>query len=150
MAKISPLSKIIVLTFFGVVLSGCGSLLVSGAGGGVAYSMTNTAYKTFSHPINKVEASAHKAIERMAIKELETEKMEERIRITASTKGLRIYIDLEQITPATTRVRVNAKRGFLLKDKSTATEIIRQMGEILGSKDSSAKAATGYALKATN
>jgi hypothetical protein len=35
------------------------------------------------------------------------------------------------ITPAATKVKVNAKRGSMLKDKATATEIIRQIHIIL-------------------
>ncbi len=121
--------------------SGCSSLpltlpialplIVSSAGGGIAYTVTNVAYKTFSHPIEDVEEAVHQALEKMKIEESERETYEDGVRITATTKKLTVYIDLEEITPATTKVRVNAKRGVVLKDKATATEILVQTGLFL-------------------
>lgn len=102
-------------------------LVVSGAGGGVAYTVTNVAYKTFSYPMKKVEGAAHTALKKMEIKEVKREASDdENVRIVAATKNLSIYIDLEMITPATTKISVNAKRNTVLKDKATATEIIEQ------------------------
>lgn len=106
-------------------------IVVSGAGGGVAYTVTNVAYQTFSHPIADVEKATHDALKKMAIDELSTEDTEDGTLITAFTEHLNIYIDLERITPAATKVKVNAKRGSVLKDKATATEIIRQVHLIL-------------------
>ncbi len=116
-----------------VFLAGCEVLplavpfMVSGAGGGAAYTITNVAYKTFSYPIKKVENATRNALKKMAIKEVKREGNNDgTVRITASTERLRIYIDLESITPATTKISVNAKRNAVLKDKATATEIIEQ------------------------
>lgn len=106
-------------------------LLVTGARGGINYTVTNTAYKTFSHPMVEVEESAHSAIRRMQIDELSTEEVTDGVKITAFTRKLNIHITLESITPATTKVKVNAKRGPVLKDKATAAEIIRQMEGVL-------------------
>lgn len=123
------------------VLAGCGALpvtlpmalpvLVSGAGGGVAYTVTNIAYKTFSYPIEEVEDATHRALEKMLIDEAGEEELEDGVKISATTKKLDVYIDLEKITPNTTKVSVNAKRGPVLKDKSTATEIISQIEKFL-------------------
>ncbi len=124
-----------------IILTGCSALpvalpfalpiVVSGAGGGVAYTVTNVAYQTFSHPLADVEAATHDALKKMAIDELTTEDTEDGRRITAFTTHLNIYIDLERVTPAATKVKVNAKRGSVMKDKATATEIIRQVYLIL-------------------
>jgi len=123
------------------VLAGCGALpvtlplalpvLVSGAGGSVAYTVTNIAYKTFSYPIEEVKEATHMALEKMLIGEAGEEELEDGVKISATTKKLHIYIDLEKITPNTTKVSVNAKRGAVLKDKSTATEIISQIENFL-------------------
>jgi hypothetical protein len=141
MLKTFRIAKISAALMLAAALSGCGALpvaipfalpvLVSGAGGGIAYTVTNVAYKTFSDPLASVEDAAHTAIDRMQLKEIGTEETEDGIRIVAFTRKLDILIELEEITPATTKVKVNAKRGPVLKDKATATEIIRQMGEIL-------------------
>jgi hypothetical protein len=126
-------------------LTGCGALpialtalipvVVSGAGGGVAYTITNIAYKTFSYPINEVEAANHKALGKMHIVVVERSEEEDWVQIAAVTKRLRIYISLEQITPTTTKIKVNAKRGMVFKDKATATEIIEQTERILEGKE---------------
>lgn len=114
-----------------VTLTGVLPMVVSGAGGGVAYTVTNVAYKTFSYPIEMVEGGVHAALERMEIKEVDTEVVEDGVEITARTKKLRIYLTLEKITATTTKLKVNAKRGALLKDKSTATEIIEQVDKVV-------------------
>ncbi len=110
-------------------------LIVSSAGGGIAYTVTNVAYKTFSYPIDDVERAAHRALERMEISETGRESYEDGVRITASIKKLTVYIDLEELTPTTTKVRVNVKRGLILKDKATATEILVQTGRFLESPE---------------
>ena len=114
-----------------LALSGCGVLplapiAVSGAAGGVTYTMTNVAYKTLSHPLKDVEAALHKALMKMEIKEEKREAADGNVSITAATKRLAIYIDIEKITPRATRIKVNAKQGAVLKDRATATEIIVQ------------------------
>jgi hypothetical protein len=123
------------------VLSGCGALpitlvsvlpvMVSGAGGGIAYTMTNVAYQTFSYPIERVTASTHSALTKMEIAEDSTVEVEDGVEIVALTRKLTIYIEIEEITPSTTRVKVNAKRGTILKDKATATEVLVQIGAVL-------------------
>ncbi len=106
-------------------------IFVSAGGGGIAYTVTSVAYKTFSFPFKEVEAALHSALKKMEIEEVGSEEMEWGVRITASTRKLKIYLDTEEITPATTKVKVNAKRGAFLKDKATAKEIIVQIGKIL-------------------
>lgn len=107
-------------------------IAVSAGGGGVAYTVTNVAYKTVSYPVKRVEAATRGALRRMAIKEDTREVLEDgTLRITAKTEKLVIYIDLEKITPATTQIKVNAVRATVLKDKATATEIIEETEKIL-------------------
>lgn len=125
----------------GLLFSGCGALpvtfvsilpaMLSGAGGGIAYSMTNVAYQTFSFPIERVTTSIHSALAKMEIVEDSTTETEDGVEIVALTRKLTIFIEVEEITPATTRVKVNAKRGTLLKDKATAKEVLMQIGAVL-------------------
>ena len=63
---------------------------------------------------------------KMEIKEEKREAADGNVSITAATKRLAIYIDIEKITPRATRIKVNAKQGAVLKDRATATEIIVQ------------------------
>ncbi len=124
-----------------IVVSGCGALpvtlvsvlpvMVSGAGGGIAYTMTNVAYQTFSYPIGRVTTSIHSALAKMEIAEDSMVEVEYGLEIVARTRKLTIYIEVEEITPSTTRVKVNAKRGTILKDKATAKEVLVQIGAVL-------------------
>ncbi len=125
----------------GLAVSGCGALpvtlvsvlpvMVSGAGGGIAYTVTNVAYKTFSYPIDMVTESVHDALTKMQIAEEPMAEIEDGVEITGLTRKLTIYIDIEEITPSTTRVKVNAKRGTIMKDKATAKEILVQIDAAL-------------------
>ena len=107
-----------------LLLSGCASVLLAGASGGVAYSITNIAYKTIPYPIDQVDFANRLALMKMGIKYVDVIKTENRARIFAETYELKIYIDLDKITPKSTKISVDAKKNFLLKDKSTAEAII--------------------------
>lgn len=118
-----------------VLSSGCATLLVTGASGGVAYTVTNIAYKTESFPIDKVESATRRALKNMGMVFTGKEKIEDGIRITAVTEGLDIYIDLERITSKSTKISVDARKNLVLKDKATATEIIAQIEKFLNGKN---------------
>ncbi len=123
-----------VLVCFITGLAGCAAIglsvpeaaAVSGGAAGVDYSFTNIAYKTMSYPIADVEAALGKALEKMEIRQKKYEQGKDGITIEAVTANLNIFIDLEKVTPTVTKIAVNAKKGFFIKDKSTATEIIVQ------------------------
>ena len=114
----------------------CTAVLLTGASGGVAYTFTNVAYKTVWYPISEVQYAIHRALDRMDIKELSVRKTESGVEIDAETVDLRIYIDLDRITDRTTKITVDARKSFVLKDKSTSAAIIDQTEIILnrGSK----------------
>jgi hypothetical protein len=143
MAISSRIKHIIVFPALALTLlmSGCGALpvsiaaiipvFVSAGGGGVAYTITSVAYQTFSYPSEEVEEAVHSALKKMEIGEFGREELEDGLQISAATKKLHIYITMEEITPATTKVKVNAKRGTFLKDKATAKEILVQIGRVL-------------------
>jgi hypothetical protein len=114
-----------------LLLSGCASVLIAGASGGVAYSLTNIAYKTIPCPIDQVEFANRLALMKMGIKYVEVINTENRARILAETAELKIYIDLNKITPKSTKISVDAKKNFLVKDKSTAEAIIDETEAML-------------------
>ncbi|MCP3676993.1 MAG: DUF3568 family protein [Deltaproteobacteria bacterium] len=143
-SRIKTFRRSIALTSF-LLMAGCDTLpitvtalipsVLSGAGGGVAYTITNTVYKTFSYPTEEVEEAKRRALEKMGIEVVERKHKKYRINISAETKRLKIYISLESITPVTTKIKVNAKRMGILKDKSTATELIEQTGRFIEAGD---------------
>jgi hypothetical protein len=105
-------------------MSACASVLVAGASGGIAYTFTNVAYKTILAPIDQVEFANRLALIKMRIRYVESTETRDGEQIIAETSELRITIDIERITPETTRISVNARKNILVKDKSTAAAII--------------------------
>mgnify|MGYP001614309886 FL=1 len=125
------LHPLCLLLCIALLSSGCASVLLTGASGGVAYTVTNVAYKTVTFPFEQVEGAVHAALKRMGIKEAGKKKIENGVEISATTDRLKIYIELERITNKTTKISVNAKKNVVLKDSATAAEIIEQIETIL-------------------
>lgn len=122
------------LTFLGV---GAGVT----AGTGVSYTLDSVAYKTFTAPVESLQRATLNTLQRMDIevrdievKEEATEpgkKNETRRKILAVAGDRTIDIELDRLTSNTSRMRVNAKHGWLFKDRATATEIIVQTEQTL-------------------
>jgi hypothetical protein len=120
-------------------LEGCGVELVptlfgigagTASGTGVSYTIDNIAYKTFNVPVDEVEQGARGVLAKMEFPIVTVERDTAGVSLLAKSANaaheLDIEIDLERLSPQVTRMRVVAKRGFFLKDSSTATEIILQ------------------------
>ena len=105
------------------------ALTAGGVGGGVAAShqMGGLVYRTFTEPLHRVHSAVMAAYKRMGIKPGKTEKTELGERILARTGDRNIEVELEAVTPNTTRMRaVVRKDGGLIVDSATAVEIITQ------------------------
>lgn len=120
----------------GVVgLSGCVPLAITGAGVGASAGITHTmggiTYRTFTAPLPKVKNATMVALNRMGINGVKTSKEEANEKILATASGREIEIQLERLSPNTTRMRTVARSGFFY-DSATATEIIIQTEKALG------------------
>lgn len=120
----------------GVVgLSGCVPLAITGAGVGASAGITHTmggiTYRTFTAPLPKVKSATMAALNRMGINSVKTSKEKANEKILATASDREIEIDLEQLSPNTTRMRAVARSGFFY-DSATATEIIIQTEKALG------------------
>ena len=97
------------LAFTAITLSGCDpvSLTVFGVGtaAGVQHTLGGIAYRTFSAPLPRVRSAVKTALGHMDIKIGSTEKMENGERIKARATDRDIEIELESISPRTTRMR---------------------------------------------
>ena len=114
-----------------LLLSGCTSVLVTGASGGVAYTLTNIAYKTIVSPIDQVEFANRLALMKMRIRYAGRTETENGVKIVAGTPELNIYIKLEKITPETTKIIVDAGKNIVMKDRATAVAIIEETEAML-------------------
>jgi hypothetical protein len=118
-----------------VGLVGCVPLGVTAAGVGASAGITHTmggiTYRTFSVPMPEVKNATMTALNRMGIKVASSAKEEGNQVIKANAGGRDIEIELEPLSPHTTRMRTTARNG-LLYDSATATEIILQTEKALG------------------
>ena len=102
-------------------------LVVSGVGSGATYSLFNTAYKTETYPLKNVYRACMQALKTMEIRVQKVSRDKKEITIEAQTAKRKVSIDLEPITRTTTKITINVSKSLILKDKSTAEEIIHQM-----------------------
>ena len=120
-----------------IALGGCIPLALTAAGVGMATGTSHTlggiVYKTFAAPQAKVQRATVAALKRMQIKVDDTKREENRELITARAADRDIEIEIEALTPNTTRITVTAtKSGGIIRDSATATEIILQTEKLVG------------------
>lgn len=130
--------KITLITVAISNLCGCiaAATTVAGMGGSAAIShtMNGITYRTFTAPAPKVKVAARNALGLMKIKvmsESSPDKNNVQI-ITAKTSERNIEVQIEPISPNTTRMRVIAKTSGIFYDSATADEIIVQTKRLLG------------------
>ncbi|SRR2546430_8176839 len=120
-----------------LVATGCIPLALTAAGVGMASGVSHTlggiVYKTFAAPQTKVQHATVAALRKMQIKVTETKREGNKELIMARAADRDIDIEIEALTPNTTRITVVAKKdGGLIRDSATATEIILQTEKLVG------------------
>ena len=133
-----------------VLLQGCAAagLAVVGAGAGVGmgtgveHELNGVGYKTFATPIDSVHHAARATLARLAMPITADTRTAEGWKVSASAADRTIDIELEKLTPQTTRMRVIADKGGLFgKDSATSTEIILQTAQTLQDDPTGSKSA---------
>jgi hypothetical protein len=120
-----------------LLLGGCAAVGLTALGVGMATGVGHTlggmVYKTFTAPQAQVKKAAQGALGRMQVKVVKTEREGSTETITAKAGDRDIDIELEALTPNTTRMKVTAKHnGGILRDGATATEVILQTEKFVG------------------
>ena len=118
-------------------LSGCVAVgltaLGVGMATGVSHTLSGMVYKTFTTPQAQVKRATLGAFSRMQIKVVDTRRKGSTETIVAKAGDRDIEVELEALTPNTTRMLVTAKKdGGMLRDGATATEVILQTEKIVG------------------
>jgi hypothetical protein len=119
------------------LLQGCAAVALTAGGVGMATAVSHTlggiVYRTFSAPQKKVSRSTVAALGRMQIKIVESKKDGNKEVIKARASDRDIELQIEALTPNTTRLSVTAvKDGGFIRDSATATEIILQTEKLVG------------------
>jgi hypothetical protein len=131
-------TTIVLLALASLNLGACAPVMLTAIGVGMATGVSHTlsgmVYKTFTAPEAQVKKASIGALHRMQIKVLEAKRDGTIETIKAHAADRDIEIELEALTPATTRMLVTAKKdGGILRDGATATEIILQTEKMVGS-----------------
>ena len=123
----------------GVALFGVGAGVSTGTG--VSYTLDSIAYKTFTASERDLRAATLHSLKRMAIDVKEIQTTDAGTEIIAIAGDRTVDIELDRITARTSRMRVNVKRQWVLRDRATATEIILQTDRALESGSALARSA---------
>jgi hypothetical protein len=100
---------------------------------GVSHTLSGMVYKTFSTSQASVKKATYGALNRMQIKVVDTKRKGSTETIVAKAGDRDIEVELEALTPSTTRMLVTAKKdGGILRDGATATEVILQTEKLVG------------------
>jgi hypothetical protein len=118
-------------------LNGCVAVALTAVGVGMATGVSHTlggiVYKTFAAPQPKVRRSTVAALGRMQIHIVESSHDGTTEVIKARAADRNIEVEIEALTPNTTRLTVTAvKDGGIIRDAATATEIILQTEKLVG------------------
>ena len=118
-------------------LGGCAAVALTALGVGMATGVSHTlsgmVYKTFTSPEAEVKRATFGALSRMQIKVVDSKRSGATETIKAKAADREIEIELESLTPNTTRMLVVAKKtDGILRDSATATEIILQTEKLVG------------------
>ena len=134
--KIIILFALLVTSHF---ISGCAQVVIpgtiAGAGEYMRYTTTNVPKRTMLGSQKEVSAATYTALKKLNIKAPAGQTGASTI--TATTAELLITITLEPVTPTTTKIKVDAARGQVVKDKATADKILDQIQAELTIPDTS-------------
>lgn len=128
---------LVVLALSSLSLGGCAAVALTALGVGMATGVGHTlggmVYKTFTAPQAQVRRATHGALQRMQVKVVKARRTGSTETILAKAGDRDIDIELEALTPATTRMKVTATQdGGILRDGATATEVILQTERLVG------------------
>ena len=131
--------KILLLSsaLFSLTLGGCAAVALTALGVGMATGVSHTlggmVYKTFTTSQTQVKRASYSALDRMQVKVVKAKRDGSTEKIAARAGDRDIDIELEALTPNTTRMSVTAKQeGGILRDGATATEVILQTEKLVG------------------
>lgn len=128
---------VVLLALAPLALGGCAAVALTAVGVGMAtgvqHQLGGMVYKTFTTSQAHVKRATVGAMNRMQIKVVQSKRDGSTETITAKAGDREIVVELEALTPNTTRMKVTARQnGGILSDGATATEVILQTEKLVG------------------
>ena len=116
----------------GIELPALGAAAVSAGVGntvkaGIEYSVTGTAYRTFTLSIEDLSAVVRRTLERMELPVTEAAAHDTRLVLVAEGIDRTVRLTFTPISPSLTRLSISVKQGLVRRDRATASEIITQL-----------------------
>ena len=116
----------------GAVLSSGGSAIVKT---GTQYTASGAVVRTFTVPVDDVHSAVVEAFQRTDVAIVKDEASPKKgIRIAAKTPRRKISVQLTDLSPKLTAMELNVKRNFLASDKSTVSELLAQVEQVLAER----------------
>jgi len=95
------------------------------------YVINSKSSQTVTYGFRRAKKALLVALCKMEIPVNAVEEIEAGEEIRAQTDTLKIRIELTEITPSVTRIAVIAEKQFMIHDRATAQEILRQASDIV-------------------
>ena len=134
------LIKVLIIGLSLSTLMGCAPMIGAvGSGFSVAaeYLLISSASKTITYEFDRVKKALLVALCRMDIQVDRAREIKDGEEVFARANKIEITIELKRITLTVTRLKVKASKGFMIRDKATAQEIVHQTNK-------TAEELTGY------
>lgn len=126
-------ARVAFVLVFLLALQGCAAAALSVAGmaggAGIDHTLNGIVYRTYAAPVAGTRLAAMETLKRMGMAVAKSGREDHGWSIEAKATDREISIDLEALSPKTTRARVIVSRAdfIFIKDSATGNEIIDQM-----------------------
>jgi hypothetical protein len=98
---------------------------------GTEYTLTGTAYRTFTLSLEDLAAVTRRTLERMDLPITAAEARDERLVLTAEGIERTVRLTFTPISGSVTRLGIAVKQGLVRRDRATASEIVTQIEQTL-------------------
>jgi hypothetical protein len=98
---------------------------------GTEYTMTGTAYRTFSLSLEDLAATVRRTLDRMDMPVTDALVDDIRLELTAEGINRTVRLTLTPISTSVTRLGITVKQNVIVRDRATASEIVTQIEQSL-------------------
>ena len=116
----------------GIELGALGAAAMSAGVGnavkaGTEYTMTGTAYRTFSLPLEDLAGVVRQTLTRLDLPVTEASVEDEVLRFRAEGIERTVQLTFTPISTSVTRLGISVKQGMIRRDRATTSEIVSQI-----------------------